>query len=276
MTLKHGSLFSGVGMIDWGLEVSPEIKTVFQVEIAPYPKAILKKHWPDVRQYEDIKQCKGEELGHVDILSGGFPCTSISGAGRKKLGIGTPEQPTSTSGLWYHFLRLIREIRPPWVIVENVARLLHTSDGDRVLSDLEKEGYAWGTTILESEVFGIPHSRPRVWIIACNNYPFSHRNSFEEVKLVFQKDLPDNFWGEIKEKSQYWDYWKRQLGTGNAGQSNTPEESEFNAYRRSLRTVHGYTKWVDRVKCCGNSVVWLIPALLGAFIVQVEEERASR
>ena len=117
MTLKHGSLFTGVGMIDFGLEMSPEIKTVWQVEIDPYCKGILDRRFPGIKKYGDVKQCKREELEHVDILSGGFPCTDISVAGRRKvedekweggkkvsdatweegLGIGTREDPSSRS-----------------------------------------------------------------------------------------------------------------------------------------------------------------------------------
>lgn len=271
MTLKHGSLFSGIGMIDYGLETAG-IETAWQVEIDAYCQAVLKKHWPDVKRYGDVKQCKGEDLERIDILSGGFPCTDISIAGHGP-GIGTPEQPTSRSGLWFEFRRLISEIRPTWVIVENVARLCHTDDGSRVLSDLAEEGYAGWPIILGTEILGTPHPRPRTWIVACNDYP----NSDGDIgQGVGPRRLSDNFQRAFTEAGENFDYWKRQLGAGNDGEDDTPEESPSAAYSRGVRTVYGSPHWVDRVKCCGNSVVWLVPALLGAFIVQIEEERATR
>ncbi len=280
-------------MLDYGLEVSPEIKTVFQVENNPYCRAILDRRFPDVTKYGDIKQCTGEELrqhGHIDILSGGFPCTDLSVAGRRKvedekwegakkisdatweegLGIGTREDPTSRSGLWYEFHRLITEVRPSWVIVENVARLCHTEDGSTVVSDLEEAGYAWGAALLGTEVIGTPHPRPRVWIVACNDYPLGDGDTGDGVGPL---RLPDNLEGAFAQASEVGRYWKRQLGAGDGSPSRHTRESESAAYSEGVRGVHDDARWVDRLRCCGNSVVWVIPALIGAFIVQVEKRR---
>ena len=296
MTLKHGSLFTGVGMLDYGLEMSLEIKTIFQVENNPYCRAVLDRRFPDVTKYGDIKQCTGEELrqhGHIDILSGGFPCTDISVAGRRKvedekweggkkvsdatweegLGIGTREDPSSRSGLWYEFHRLITEVKPSWVIVENVARLCHTEDGSTVVSDLAEAGYAWGATLLATEVLGSPHPRPRVWIVACNDYPLGDGDTGDGVGPLC---LPDNQERAFAQASENGCYWKRQLGTGTPRPDGNPEQSESAAYSEGVRRVHDDARWVDRLRCCGNSVIWVIPACIGAFIVQVERGRKDR
>ena len=286
MTLKHGSLFTGVGMIDHGLEMSPEIKTVWQVELDSYCRAVLDKRFPEVIKYGDVKQCKGEELEHVDILSGGFPCTDISIAGRRQvgiklgvkqweegLGIGTPDDPTSRSGLWYEFLRLIKSIKPSWVVVENVARLCHTEDGSRVVSDLAAAGYAWGATLLGTEILGTPHPRPRVWIVACNYDPFSDSDIGDGLG---PGELPSNHERSFAEASKNGGYWKRQLGAGDASPNRHTRESESAAYSEGVRRVHDDAFWVDRVKCCGNSVVWVIPSVIGALIVKIEKARKGR
>ena len=97
-------------------------------------------------------------------------------------GTGDTSSTTARSGAWYEFLRLITEIKPSWVVVENVARLCHTADGSRVVADLAEAGYAWGTSLLGSEVVGTPHRRPRVWIVACNDYPYGDGDIDEGVE----------------------------------------------------------------------------------------------
>jgi DNA (cytosine-5)-methyltransferase 1 len=88
-------------------------KTAFQVEKDSYAGVVLEKRWPDVARHTDVRQCNASNLPHIDILSGGFPCQQISIAGRQE-GIGTEEDPTDRSGLWFQFLRLISELRPYW------------------------------------------------------------------------------------------------------------------------------------------------------------------
>jgi site-specific DNA-cytosine methylase len=209
-------------------------------------------------------------------------CTDISVAGRRKvgkeewtggLGIGTPDDPSARSGLWYEFLRLIKGIRPSWVIVENVARLCHTEDGSRVVTDLEAAGYAWGAALLGTEVFSAPHPRPRVWIVACDHDPFGDGDTGAGLG---QGELPDNLEGAFAETSKNWGYWKRQLGTGDADPEHTATEPESAAYSRGVRAVYGSPYWTNRVKCCGNSVVWVVPAVIGALIVRIEKAKEER
>ena len=262
-------------MIDYGLELAG-FETAWQVEIDPYCLAILGKNRPGVQKFADIRKCgvdNGEyTLGAVDLISGGFPCTDISIGGHGS-GIGTRESPTSRSGLWYEFHRVVREMQPRWVIVENVSRLCHTTDGSQVISDLEGEGYACWPLVLETEVFGAPHPRPRTWILCCNDH--SHGNCDIGEGVEFGK-LPDDIERAFAENCKHWDHWKRELGAGDDGKDGLAGQSQSAAYGGGLRAIHGDTHWVDRVRCCGNSVVWLVPALLGSFIAESERVREAR
>ena len=155
--LTVGSLFSGIGGFDLGFERAGfEIK--WQVEIDPFCRQVLAKHWPNVRRYEDVRSV-GAELEYVDVLCGGFPCQDISSAG-KRVGIEGPR-----SSLWREMRRLVGELRPRYVVVENVADLLIRGIGD-VLGDLAGLGYDAEWTTLSACRFGAPHTRERVFIVA--------------------------------------------------------------------------------------------------------------
>jgi DNA (cytosine-5)-methyltransferase 1 len=164
-----GSLFSGIGGIDlafsWaGLDVR------WQVEIEPFCQAVLKKHsaqyWPNARILNDIRTTTGHELGTVDVMAGGFPCQDISIAGKRQ-GI----KQGTRSGLWLEFARLIGEIRPRIVLLENVAAIT-TLGGTQVIADLTTLGYSaeWG--IIPASAVGAPHRRERWFCVA---YPMSQR-----------------------------------------------------------------------------------------------------
>lgn len=129
--MTHGSLFSGIGGFETGAEWVG-IETLWNCEIEPFQRSILKKHFPNTKQYEDIKELSNP--GYVDIISGGFPCQDISIAGK---GVGITG---SRSGLWSEMHRVIREVRPRYVIIENSPMLL-VRGFERVLCDLSKTGY---------------------------------------------------------------------------------------------------------------------------------------
>lgn len=173
MSFTFGSLFSGIGGIDLGLERAG-MQCAWQVEIDEYASKVLQKHWPNVARFRDIRTVGRVDLEAVDLIAGGFPCQDISGAG-KRAGI-TGER----SGLWSEFYRIICELRPRYVLVENVAALLypikrkrngrvvsieHAPIG-RVLGDLASCGYDAEWQILSAAAFGAPHIRERVFIIA--------------------------------------------------------------------------------------------------------------
>lgn len=133
MPLTFISLFAGIGGIDLGLERAG-MRCVAQVEIDDYATRVLAKHWPTVRRLRDVRSAGAHNLPRADVIAGGFPCQDISNAGRRA-GIGGER-----SGLWAEYARIVRELRPRYVLVENVAALL-SRGVDRVLGDLAALGY---------------------------------------------------------------------------------------------------------------------------------------
>jgi len=158
--MKHGSLFSGIGGFDLAAEWMGW-ENVFQVEIDDYCQKVLAKNFPNVKRYGDIKEFKGEKHS-VDILTGGFPCQPFSHAGKRK-------GESDDRYLWPEYLRIIREIQPAYVVGENVAGLTSMDDGkalDRILLDLEGEGYVTEQFIIPACGVGAWHRRDRIWIVA--------------------------------------------------------------------------------------------------------------
>jgi DNA (cytosine-5)-methyltransferase 1 len=156
-----GSLFSGIGGFDLGLERAGW-ETRWQVENDAFCNRILKRHWPEVKRYGDIRTIEPERLERVDMLCGGFPCQDLSVAGKGKGLAG------ERSGLWYEYLRLVRALRPAWVFIENVPGLLSSNKGKDmgiVLGDLAQCGYGVAWRILDSQYFGVPQRRRRVFIV---------------------------------------------------------------------------------------------------------------
>ncbi len=156
--LTHGSLFAGIGGFDLGFERAG-IKTLWQVEIEDYCRKVLERHFPNAKRYAEIRECGADNLERVDIISGGFPCQDISNAG-KRAGI-----EGERSGLWSEMLRIVCELRPRYVVVENVSALLGRGMG-RVLGDLAEGGYDCEWDCLPAAAFGAPHIRDRVWLLA--------------------------------------------------------------------------------------------------------------
>lgn len=156
--MTHGSLFAGIGGFDLGFERAG-IETLWQVEIEGYCRKVLERHFPDAKRYAEIRECGTHNLERVDIISGGFPCQDISNAG-KRTGI-----EGDRSGLWNEMLRIVRQLRPRYVVVENVSALLGRGMG-RVLGDLAESGYDAEWDCLSAAAFGAPHIRDRVWIFA--------------------------------------------------------------------------------------------------------------
>jgi len=170
MELTFGSLFSGIGGLDLGLERAG-MRCAWQVEIDDYATKVLAKHWPDVTRFRDVRSVGRHNgsistcyypLAPVDCLIGGFPCQPHSQAGERKAS-------SDERDLWPEFARIIREIKPTWVVAENVLGLLSSENGaffGGVLRDLATLGYDVRWQVLSATQFGAPHLRERVIIVA--------------------------------------------------------------------------------------------------------------
>lgn len=178
--MKHLDLFSGIGGFALAVEsVWPEAEHVF-CEIDPFCQQVLKKHFPNSPIHGDIKELSkkhfsthpedekrvrsnesrqnSEESGHVDILTGGFPCQPFSQAGKRKA-------EADDRFLWPEMLRVVREARPTWILGENVAGIINLAL-EQVCTDLEAEGYEVQPFIIPACAVNAPHRRDRVWIVA--------------------------------------------------------------------------------------------------------------
>lgn len=164
--MTHLSLFSGIGGLDIAAEMAG-FKTVGQCEWADYQTKILEQHWPDVPRWRDIRELTKESfyertgLRTVDVISGGFPCQPFSVAGKR----GSEKDDRF---LWPEMLRVIRELRPTWVLGENVPGIINLAL-DTVLSDLENEEYSCQTFIVPACGVDAPHKRERIAILAHAN-----------------------------------------------------------------------------------------------------------
>jgi len=159
--MTFGSLFAGIGGLDLGLERAGML-CKWQGEIDGYCLKVLEKHWPNVRRYGDVRECGRQNLEPVDLICGGFPCQDVSVAGRRKGLAG------SRSGLWFEFHRVLEELRPRWVVIENVPGLLSSRQGRDfalILRGLAELGYLSAWRILDAQYFGVAQRRRRVFIV---------------------------------------------------------------------------------------------------------------
>lgn len=234
--MTMGSLFSGIGGFDLGFERAGfEIR--FQVEIDPFCRAVLAKHWPDVRRYDDVRTV-GSELEWVDVLCGGFPCQDVSESG-KRLGIDGPR-----SGLWREMARLAGELRPRYVVVENVPGLL-LGGIECVVGDLAELGYDAEWTTLSACRWGAPHTRERVFIVA---YPHPGDGGAPRTNQAEATESKPSFGSDCA---------RGRLHT------------RFSVEPALDRMVYGFPGLVDEIRPFGNAIVpdeaeWIARQILKA------------
>lgn len=291
MTLKVLDLFSGIGGFSLGLERTGGFETAAFCEIEPFPRAVLKKHWPKVPCYEDVRTLTADQLvrdgiGPIDVITGGFPCQDISLAGKQRgMGAGT------RSGLWSEIARLVGELRPSYVVVENVSALLRGPSGrpgawfGRVLGDLAERGYDAEWENIPAGSLGAPHRRERVWIVA---YPAKERQPetrklrcderqervpgygeapvFAHIGQVGAKRFIEEKVSGISAFSWCQNVRRAEDLRGRAG---VPEP----LFRGSR---DGIPDWVDRIGSCGNAVIPQIPELIGHAILAVRRHAGGQ
>jgi len=272
--LKVLDLFSGIGGFSLGLERAG-MQTIAFCEIDKVAQQVLRKHWPDVPIFEDVTTLKGEQFEKIDVICGGFPCQDLSFAGK---GAGLNG---ARSGLWWEFHRLIKEIKPSWVIVENVAAL-RSRGLDKVLGSLAEIGYDAEWHCIPASAVGAPHQRDRIWIIA---YPNNARGRTPEYGVDQNGQTIEQKWGDepfsgVSGCSQDVPN-SHQFGTqvpvkgGNPSQQVLGGSSE--AWRIAVggtwcieppicRVADGVPNRAHRIKQLGNAVVPQIPELIGRAI----------
>jgi DNA (cytosine-5)-methyltransferase 1 len=291
--LRVLDLFSGIGGFSLGLERTGGFETAAFCEYADFPRKVLAKHWPDVPCFPDVRELKGEDInGPIDVICGGYPCQPFSQAGQRR---GKEDD----RHLWPEFSRLVDELRPTWVIGENVAG--HISMGlDDVLSDLEGQGYACRTFVIPACAVGAPHRRDRVWSIASRNDADadsvrSHRTpkhvirgrepSDRQVSLFgpFCEVLAGSGGASVGEASDVADAdtagREERHATPIANEPGPPAwridaERDFWLTEPDVgRVANGVPRRVDRLKALGNAVVPQIPEMIGHAILQAEYAR---
>lgn len=171
--MKFGSLFSGIGGFDKGLE-DAGMECAYQCEFDKHANDVLEYHWPNVKRYEDVRDVGKTEP--VDLICGGFPCQDLSVAGKRKGLAGW------RSGLWFEFHRIIEINRPRWVVIENVPGLLSSNGGGDfavILRGLVELGYGVAWRVLDSQYFGVAQRRRRVFIVG-------HLGGGGSTKILFE------------------------------------------------------------------------------------------
>lgn len=185
------------------------MRIVGQVEIEEFPVKVLEKHWPKVKRWRDIRHVTANDIrrscGSVDVIAGGFPCQDISVAG-KQVGL-TGER----SGLWREMWRLIKDVRPSWVLAENVPAL-RTKGIDGVLESLEGLGYTCWPVVVGASDVGAPHQRKRIWIVA-------HNVRIWERRRVRQDELRMRV-GHSSASSREVERWQSQIESVSDADSN--------------------------------------------------------
>ena len=161
--MKIGSLFSGIGGLELGLEAALDGRVVWQAESDPYCRYILANHWPEARRYKDVREVD-RTAEEVDLICGGFPCQDLSVANRGGRGLEGDK-----SGLWCEYARIIDELRPAIVVIENVPGLVRRGL-DVIVHHLDRCGYSVEASRIRAEDVGAPHRRERLFVLG-----YSHR-----------------------------------------------------------------------------------------------------
>jgi len=259
--MRFGSLFAGIGGIDLGLERAG-MECAWQVEIDDYATRALEKHWPDVARFRDIREVGAANLAPVDLICGGFPCQPHSLAGKRK---GSEDE----RDLWGEMFRVICEVKPRWVLAENVPGLLSSEAGryfGRILRDLVGVGFDVEWESIPAAAVGAPHGRDRVYIVAyANGYGWNDANDREcgyertqECNGIPSKWSPHRFFSGLVRPSD-----------------SRLEKTRWRTESRPLGVADGVPSRVDRLRSLGNAVVPQVAEWIGRRIVECQNQAGS-
>lgn len=237
--MTHLDLFSGIGGFAYAADqVWEDVEHIF-CEIDPFCRKVLTKHWPEAKQYGDIKEITG---GHADLVTGGFPCQPFSDAGLRK---GRADD----RWLWPEMLRVICLTKPTWVIVENVRGLITIESGmvfEQVFSDLEAAGYEVQPLVIPAASVNAPHKRERVWFLA----HAKHARPYET------QDPESDSQGTDGDKKRAYEL-KQLKGLDSIRPEPSPSwDTDWEDFAaRVCRVDDGLPNRVDRIKSLGNAIV---------------------
>ena len=276
MTLTVGSLFSGIGGIDLGLERCG-MTVKWQSEIDPYACKVLKKHWPDTPNLGNIKQIDWSTVEHVDVIAGGYPCQPFSTAGKRQ-GENDPRH------LWPYFRDAISAIRPKYALLENVRGHI-TMGGTTVIGDLAQIGYNCQWQLVSAASIGAPHKRERLIIVAypqgeySNDFQDNPRNRLgpETVSKFGNSSRPKNVADTVGFKLDNFHFNGTNTApfnkaptifTPSRGSSTRTTGSGWLPEPNVGRVADGVPRRVDRLRGLGNAVVPQVAEYVGRLILQ--------
>jgi DNA (cytosine-5)-methyltransferase 1 len=266
--LTFGSLFAGIGGIDLGFERAG-LQCKWQVEIDAYAQKVLAKHWPNVRRHDDVRTWPQPDTERVDIIAGGFPCQDISYAGK---GAGLAGE---RSGLFYEAMRIVREVGPRFVVLENVAALLTRGMGD-VLGTLASLGYDAEWHCIPAAAVGAPHRRDRVFIVSyAKGERFGTRRTRRIVGVsARQKDSANvaNDDGRFGGASWAGQEETRSTDVLVDGSAFETGHDQWGTEPAVGRVADGIPARVDRLRGLGNAVVPQVAEWIGHQIVSDYEQ----
>lgn len=213
-----GGLFSGIGGIERGLELAG-MRVVWHAENDAYCQRVLRRHWPDVPCFPNV-QAVGS-FDRCDVLAGGFPCQHVSQAAARTY--------RAAGWLWPEFARVIEDVRPRWVIIENTEGLRYANRGlSDVLYNLARLGFDAEWRVVRASEFGAPHKRARVWVVA---HSYAHREPIgsldDETPILSQPFFAIPTWRVVPDLRVAHGVPDRILRRERVGNAVTPTVAEW-------------------------------------------------
>lgn len=288
MSLKVLDLFSGIGGFSLGLESTGYFETVAFCEKDEFCKKVLQKHWSQLKIYDDVRSLHDTKI-QADVVTGGFPCQAFSQAGLQK-------GRTDDRWLWNEMFDVIKQVKPRWVIGENVQGIINIEEGmvlRQVQNDLEGEGFKVQCFIIPASGIGAWHNRKRVWILACN---ISNSNSIrhrrgnstrcadEEWTFLPREQEGGEMGSKTKRCSNVPDTDKQRTQVQAEGKQSSiklsgskSKETWWETESRVCGVPDGVSYGVDRyrakrIKALGNSIVPQIARQIGLAIMEAEND----